>query len=195
MTTQEPPGTTPITWEEERQLRPTWVATRADLNEVEQQNILAAQSWAQRTRVPAQVLEERFLLELHRRMFGEVWRWAGRYRTTARNLGVEHWQIRTEVRDLLADAGLWVALDTQVQPDEAAVRFHHRWVAIHPFPNGNGRHARLAADLLARSLGRPAFTWGRVTLVDRGTTRDRYLAALRTADAHDVGPLLAFARS
>lgn len=195
MTPEEPPGTTSITWEEQQELRLTWVVTRAELNSVEQQNILAAQPWAQRARRPSRILDERFLMELHRRMFGEVWRWAGRYRTSARNLGVDHWQIRAEIRGLLADAALWVQPGAAVDTDEAAVRFHHRWVSIHPFPNGNGRHARLAADLLARSLGRPPFTWGRVALIDRGETRDQYLAALRAADAHDVRPLLAFARS
>lgn len=190
-----PPGATPITWEEEQALKPTWVATRAELNEVEQQNILAAQRWALRTRHPDHVVDEGFLCELHRRMFGEVWRWAGTYRTSARNLGVEHWEIRAAVRDLLADASLWIGRGSAMEPDEAAVRFHHRWVAIHPFPNGNGRHARLAADVLVRSLARPAFTWGRATLVARSETRERYLAALRAADGHDLGPLLAFARS
>lgn len=195
MTGGGPPGTTPITWEEQRELRPTWVTSRAELNEVEQENILASLPWAQRPRRPAQILDERFLLELHRRMFGQVWSWAGRYRASAGNLGVEHWGVRAAVHDLLADATLWVEPDAAFDFDEAAIRFHHRWVAIHPFPNGNGRHARLAADLLARSLGRPAFTWGRVTLVERGGTRDRYLAALRAADAYDLGPLLVFVRS
>lgn len=192
---EDPPGTTPITWEEQEQLRPTWVTTRAELNEVEQENILAAQTWAGRPRRPDQILNETFMLELHRRMFGQVWRWAGRYRTSERNLGVDHWQIRPDVRDLLADAAMWVGPAAVVAPDEAAVRFHHRWVAIHPFPAGNGRHARQAADVLARSLGQPAFTWGRVTLVEHGEARGQYLAALRAADAYNLAPLLAFARS
>lgn len=191
----EPPGTTPLTWEEQQALKPTWVTTRLELNEVEQRGILGAQAWATRPRRPDQILDESFLLQLHRRMFGEVWRWAGRYRASERNLGVQHWEIRPAVRDLLADAAFWVVPDAGVDPDEASVRFHHRWVAIHPFPNGNGRHARLAADLLAGSLGRPAFSWGRATLVERGTTRNSYLAALRAADGHDLAPLVSFARS
>ncbi len=193
----DPEGATPLTWEEQQELRLTWVTTRAELNAAEQDNILTARQWALRPRRPEQILDERFLAELHRRMFGQVWRWAGKHRTSERNLGVEHWEIRAGLRDLLGDAALWISAGPAhpMPPDEAAVRFHHRLVSIHPFPNGNGRHARLASDLLVVSLDRPAFTWGRVTLVSRGETRAAYLAALRAADNHDIAPLLAFARS
>ena len=193
----DPEGATPLTWEEQQAIKLTWVTTRAELNEAEQDNIVSAHRWAHRRRRPDQILNEAFVCELHRRMFGEVWRWAGAYRTSARNLGVDHWEIRPCVRDLLADTTAWIAAGgpAPMPPDEAAVRFHHRLVWIHPFPNGNGRHARLAADLLVVSLDQPEFSWGRVSLVSRSETRDRYIAALQAADAHDIGPLLAFARS
>ena len=127
-------------------------------------------------------------------MFGEVWRWAGHYRTTARNIGVDAWQIRDEIATLLADVAYWLEHGTY-ETDEIAMRFHFRLVSIHAFPNGNGRHARFAADLLQESLGRKAFTWGINREVDPEELRNEYIAAIHSADAGDIGPLLTFARS
>lgn len=127
-------------------------------------------------------------------MFDDVWKWAGTYRTTARNIGVEAHRIIGELQLTIQDARFWVEYDTYT-PDEIAVRFSHRVVAIHPFPNGNGRFSRLVGDLLAAQLAQPPFTWGRTSLVDVSETRLSYIAALQAADNHDVGPLLKFARS
>ncbi len=127
-------------------------------------------------------------------MFGNVWAWAGDYRRTERNLGIDPVDIPVELRTVLDDARYWVENQTY-PPDEIAVRFHHRLVAIHPFPNGNGRTARLMADLLAVHLGREPLTWGSVNLTDVSETRTRYIATLKAADNHDIGPLLEFARS
>ncbi len=127
-------------------------------------------------------------------MFGGVWRWAGKFRTTERNIGVDAWKIPVELRILLDDARPWVA-QSVYPPDEIAVRLHHRLVQIHPFPNGNGRHARLLADLQAMQLGRPRFPWGRGVLTNPEALRRGYIDALRQADAHKIGPLLAFARA
>lgn len=183
---------TPLTPDERRQIIPTYITTRAQLNEAEQIGITGADSWAFARK--RNVLSEKFLLGLHKRMFGKVWRWAGTLRTTERNIGITAYKIRAELRTLLDDVRFW--LDHQTYPpDEIAVRFHHRLVWIHPFPNGNGRHARMAADLLAVSLGRSRFTWGSASLVKAEETRARYVAALKVADSHDIAPLLAFARS
>lgn len=183
---------TPLAAEEREQLIPSYITLRHELNEAEQINIAAALGWAEVRR--RDVLDRDVLSELHRRMFGDVWRWAGRYRTTARNIGVEPHRIGADVQQTIDDARYWVEHATY-PPDEIAVRFSHRLVAIHPFPNGNGRFSRLAGDLLARQLGRPNLTWGRVSLVDAGETRARYVEALRAADDHDIRPLLRFARS
>jgi Fic-DOC domain mobile mystery protein B len=183
---------TPLTPDERRQLIPTYITTRAQLNEAEQIGITGADSWAFSRR--RDILDEKVLLDLHKRMFGKVWRWAGTLRTTERNIGIEAYKIRTELRPLLDDVRFWIDHKTY-PPDEIAVRFHHRLVWIHPCPNGNGRHARIAADLLAASLGRPRFTWGSVSLVQVDETRARYIAALKAADNHDIAPLLTFARS
>ena len=139
-------------------------------------------------------LDERFVLHLHKRMFGDVWNWAGKFRLTERNIGFNPYQIGPELRSLVDEARYWLVHDS-FPPDELVARFHHRLVLIHPFPNGNGRHGRLAADLLARQLGRPPFSWGAGDLIGTGEIRKRYVAALRSADSHDLGPLLDFIRS
>ncbi len=127
-------------------------------------------------------------------MFDQTWRWAGVYRTTEKKIGVPHHEIRERLAALLGDARYWVEHGTY-PPDELAVRFHHRLVLIHPFANGNGRHARLIADVLAQREGGSVFTWGGANLVRGGDFRRRYIDALQAADAGDIGPLLAFARS
>src|SRR5450755_1908513 len=175
-----------------RELIPAYIAYRNDLNEAEQENIGRAQDWALgRQRDP---LSEKFITDLHRRMLGDVWRWAGKFRTSARNIGIDYWQIPVALRQLLDDAKAWIGYGTYA-PDEIAVRFHHRLVQIHPFPNGNGRHSRLMADLLVMQLGRERLSWGRQSLRNPGAARARYIEALRAADHHDFRRLLAFARA
>jgi Fic-DOC domain mobile mystery protein B len=127
-------------------------------------------------------------------MFGDVWRWAGKYRNSERNIGIDPWKVPMEMRVLFDDVRLWVEKKVFV-PDEIALRFHHRLTFIHPFPNGNGRHARLMADLIVMQLGGERFSWGKGSLRDAGDLRKRYIAALHAADSHDIGPLLAFARA
>ncbi len=189
----EPDDATPLVPEERESLLPTWITYRRELNEAEQANIAAGAAWTRHQR-RRDILTEDFVTELHRRMFGDVWAWAGKFRRTERNIGIDPVRIPVELRMTLDDARYWVEHETY-PPDEIAVRLHHRLVAIHPFPNGNGRTTRLLADLLAARLGQEPFTWGRISLTDVGQTRTRYIAALRAADNHDIGPLLAFARS
>ncbi len=189
---QEPDDATPLTPEERRELIPAYITYRSELNEAEQDNIARAQDWALGRR--RDLLTEKFIKGLHRHMLGDVWRWAGKFRTSERNLGIAHHEIPVTLRQLLDDARAW-SEHMAYAPDEIAVRFHHRLVHIHAFPNGNGRHARLMADLLIMSLGRERFSWGSASLQDAGLTRRRYISALQAADNHDIGPLVAFARS
>lgn len=189
----EDEANTPLEAEEREQLIPTYITTRAELNEAEQVNITRASLWLRRAR-NVDVLDDAFLRDLHKRMFGEVWKWAGQYRKTPRNIGIDAYRIPMAVRELVHDARYWVDNGTY-PPDEIAIRFSHRLVSIHPFPNGNGRHSRLVADLLAMELGQPRFTWGRANLVDPGESRGAYVAALRAADGGEIEPLLDFARS
>ena len=185
-------ASTPLTPDEREGLIPSYITLRRELNEAEQANILEAAQWAFARK--RDVLDERFLTNLHKRMFGRVWRWAGEFRRTDRNIGIDPYRIQTDLRQLLDDCRYWIENDSY-PPDEIAARFHHRLVFIHPFPNGNGRHARMATDLLLVKLGHPRFTWGQVNLVDASETRKSYVAALRAADNHDMGPLLEFVRS
>jgi Fic-DOC domain mobile mystery protein B len=183
---------TPLAAEECEGLLPQHVTLRCELNELEAANILAAALWAFRCR-RGTLLSEQFLLQLHKRMFGLVWSWAGTYRRTPRNVGIEAWRIRSDVKILLGDAEYWVKNATY-EPHECAVRFHHRLVSIHPFANGNGRHSRLMADLIAKELRVQRLSWGGngVHAVS-GDLRGRYITALQSADNHDYEPLIAFA--
>lgn len=189
----EPDDATPLEPEEREGLLQTWVTYRSELNEAEQANIAAGAAWAHRQR-RRDILTDAFIKQLHAKMFGDVWAWAGNFRQTERNIGIDPARIPVELRMALDDARYWVENETY-PPDEIAVRLHHRLVAIHPFPNGNGRTTRLMADLQVERLGQEPFTWGRVSLTDVGEMRTRYIAALRAADGHDITPLLEFARS
>jgi Fic-DOC domain mobile mystery protein B len=190
MMSQEPEGATPLDPDDLEGLIPVGILTRADLNAREQAGVLDGRRWALgRRRSTSRVLTEHFLRELHRRMFGNVWRWAGTFRTTDKNIGT-HWpQLRVAMLDAIADAAAWVAAGTWT-PKELAARFHHRLVRIHPFPNGNGRWSRLATDALMRSVRHPLPTWG--AALDAPTTRAQYLNALRAADNGKFEQLVAF---
>lgn len=189
-------GQTPLDLDEAEGLLPSWVSTRADLDRAEQDNILRAEAWARGRKLrPAQLLTEAFIRRLHRRMFEEVWEWAGKYRQTNKNIGVDYWLIREAIGQFLGNAIFWVENETY-EPDELAVRFHFHLVAIHPFPNGNGRMSRTAADLLVEALGGDRFTWGVVLArSDPAAARAAYIGALHAADREDFDLLFAFARS
>jgi len=163
---------------------------------LEQENILEAQSWSSTKR--KDVLNESFLRELHKRMFKNVWKWAGEYRKSDKNIGIDWQKIPEEVRKLFADTCYWIEHKTESW-DEIGARFHHRLVFIHPFPNGNGRHARLMADVLMRANGQEEFTWGRASLeqekINGKQIRDQYIAALKEADKRKIESLVKFARS
>jgi Fic-DOC domain mobile mystery protein B len=186
-------GATPLDPDEANGLLPRHITTQGELNEWEQQNIMAGAQWAMRAR--ADLLTDVFVRTLHRKMFDKTWKWAGTFRRTEKNIGVDPAQIAVQLRDLLENTRYWLTHGTY-PVDECAIRFHHRLVLIHPFPNGNGRHARLLTDLLLRRNGAQPFTWGGAEGPgDSGDARERYLAALREADSGDVSNLLRLART
>jgi len=187
-------GATPLDPDEAEGLIPTHISTREELNRLEQENIVAAMQWLNTSR-PASILDEAFIRNLHRRMFGRVWKWAGRFRDSDKNIGVPREHVDVELRKLCEDTKVQIEHQSYA-PDEIAYRFHHRLVSIHPFPNGNGRHARLLTDLLLEKLlHRPPFTWGGMRGVPEGEVRAAYLDALRAADRGDYGRLAGFVRS
>ena len=185
-------GHTELTEEDRLGLIPTYIATRGELFDAEQRNI--AQALLRRRPTLTKLLDEKYLRDLHRVMFGQVWKWAGRYRLRETNIGIDPHQISTAIYALVDDAKAWIEFVTY-QPDELAVRFHHRLVAIHPFPNGNGRHGRISADYLITALGRKPFGWGVGLAVDTDGLRATYRQALQQADAGEITELVAFARS
>jgi Fic-DOC domain mobile mystery protein B len=186
-------GATPLDTDESEGLIPTHITTREELNRLEQENIVEAIQWLKTARIK-QVLDETFIRKLHLRMFGRVWKWAGQFRASNKNIGVPKESIGVELHNLCEDTRVQIA-QASYPPDEIAWRFHHRLVLIHPFPNGNGRHARLVTDLLLEKiLHRPAFTWGGIRGLPEGEIRTAYLDALRAADGGDYSKLAEFVR-
>lgn len=188
-------GNTPLSPDEQLDLIPD-LTSKEELNEWERQNILEAYGWAldKRNLDRLDPLSESYVRQLHLRMFDQTWKWAGVYRTTEKNIGIPYYQLRDALGALIGDTRYWLEHQT-FEPDEIAVRFHHRMVWIHPFANGNGRHARLMADVLVQKQGRPLFTWGSADITRAGGFRRSYIGALRAADKNDIQPLLSFARS
>ena len=187
-----PEGATPLDPDELDGLKHKHVTTRGELDHLEQANIENGLQWIKRTR-RKNVLTEGYALELHRRLFGEVWKWAGNFRSTEKNIGVDPRDIPVRIRTLLDDTHYWIEHKTYA-PKEIAIRFHHRLVFIHPFPNGNGRHARVMADALLIKLfdQRPIDWAGAHDLQTIGPRRREYIAALRAADREDYDLLFAF---
>jgi len=185
-------GQTPLDRDEAAGLQPDWIATRADLNVAEEENIAAGMVWGSRAISRQPVLSQDFLRLLHERMFGRVWAWAGRYRDSERNIGIAPHSISTALKNLLDDVTMWDGSDTY-PIDERAARLHHRLTVIHPFPNGNGRCSRVFADLYLEQRGRPPFSWG--AGIAHGARRIAYLNAIRAADSLDYGPLMDLVRA
>jgi len=184
------PGATPIDPDEAVGLIPTHLTLQRELNEYEEANILEAVDWllARRRGDP---LDDRFIHVVHDRMFDRTWKWAGQARRSDKTLGVPWTEIATRLRQMLDDVQAQIQYRTYA-PVEIAARYYHRLVSVHVFPNGNGRHARLMADLLLSDLAGQRFEWGRGSLIAASELRARYIAALRAADGGGYGPLLEF---
>jgi Fic-DOC domain mobile mystery protein B len=189
-------GQTPLDEEEKEGLRISTITTRQELDEFEQLNIERAIQWVTGKKFKAEeILTEDFIRHVHRRMFGSVWAWAGEFRKSNKNIGVDRFDIGTALHTLLGDSKHWVNHQTY-PPDEAAIRFKHRLVKIHCFANGNGRHARLMGDVIIEHIFKqPIFSWGsKSNLTRNGEGRNRYIMAIKAADAGEMNPLMQFAR-
>lgn len=189
-------GQTPLSEEEKDGLKLRGVTTHGELNEQEQLNIEDALLWLYALRIkPSRLLSEVFLKELHKRMFNNVWVWAGQYRKSEKNIGVNCYRIHVEVKNLLDDLKYWIEKEV-FPPDEICLRFKHRLVSIHCFPNGNGRHSRLMADVLREKLFfKKPFGWRQSEIHKPNQVRSRYIMALKAADSGNIEPLLNFARA
>ena len=189
-------GQTPLDEEEKDGLLIPTIATQSELDEFEQQNIEDAVQWVLTKSVPAEkILTEHFVRDLHKHMYGEIWAWAGNFRKTNKNLGIDKWQIPMALKALLDDTNYWME-NNIYGPDEVAIRFKHKIVSIHCFPNGNGRHSRLMADIIIDKIfNQPVFSWGSEELVKQSINRTNYIKAVKEADNNNYKPLLSFARS
>jgi Fic-DOC domain mobile mystery protein B len=189
-------GQTPLDEDEKDGLLIPTVATREELDEFEQQNIEDAIQWLlSRSTKKEEVVTGAFVRNLHKHMFGKVWAWAGDYRKSNKNFGVDKYRIPSDLQVLIDDTSYWIDSET-FNADEIAIRFKHRLVSIHCFPNGNGRHSRLMADIIINKIYQlTVFTWGKENLTKRSDTRREYITALKDADQNCYEPLLSFARS
>jgi len=189
-------GQTPLDEDEKDSLKIKSITTQGELDEFEQLNIEKAVEWTIHTNLkPERILAEKFIKDLHTKMYGDVWKWAGEFRTSEKNIGVRSYLIATQLKQLLDDALFWVKNSTY-NAEELAIRFKHRLVSIHCFANGNGRHSRLMADLIMEKIyHRNFFSWGGTNLVKATKTRESYIKAIKKADKQDISQLIAFAKS
>jgi Fic-DOC domain mobile mystery protein B len=189
-------GQTPLDEDEKEGLKIKSITTKGELDEFEQLNIEKAVEWTIRANLNAEkVLTEKFVKDLHKRMFGEVWKWAGEFRKSEKNIGITWTQIGIELMKLLEDTKYWIENNTY-PADEIAIRFKHRIVSIHCFPNGNGRHSRMMADIIIDSVfNEKIFTWHQSNMVKADETRKKYINTLREADKGNIEPLLDFAKN
>jgi Fic-DOC domain mobile mystery protein B len=184
-------GDTLLSPEELDQIIPKYITNRRQLDEVEQDNIEDAIVWVfkQRTIKPEKVFTREFQDNFHKKMLGKVWKWAGQKRTRETNIGAPPFQIEVKRKMLNDDALFWVQNNTW-PPVELAIRFHHRLVQIHCYPNGNGRHSRIMADIILTKLYKlPAINWLGGDLVNESETRKSYIEAMKVADKGDYSPL------
>jgi len=189
-------GQTPLSEEEKDGLKIPSITTREELDEFEQLNVEKAIQWTFGKKIKAEeLLSEKFIKDLHKRMYGEVWKWAGSFRNSEKNIGIKSYLIPVQLKQLLDDAQFWFQNNT-FPPVEIAIRFKHELVSIHCFPNGNGRHSRLMADLIMEKLfGEQFLSWGSSNLVNVTDKRKDYISALKLADKRQIEPLISFAKS
>ena len=189
-----PEGATPLNPNEIEGLIPTHITTKAELDRWEQDNINEALAWIEDSK-PKDILNESLIKSMHKKMFCNVWKWAGMFRQSDKNIGVPWHQVSIELKKLCDDVEYWIENKT-FSEDEIAARLHHKLVFIHLFPNGNGRHARLMADILLEYVFKKSpFTWGKANLIKSGDDRNKYIKSLIAADRGEYELLLEFVRS
>ena len=189
-------GQTPLDEDEKEGLRIKSITTQKELDEFEQLNIEKAVEWTIHANLkPEKILTEKFIKDLHKKMYGDVWKWAGEFRKSDKNIGIKWTQIGVELKNLLDDSKYWIENKTYA-PEEIAIRFKHRIVEIHCFPNGNGRHSRMMADIIMESIfGKEIFSWHKSNMVKADKTRKAYITALKEADNGNINPLIEFAKN
>jgi Fic-DOC domain mobile mystery protein B len=193
---QDPDGATPLGPDEKSGLMHPHVATKAELNELENANILQGLAWLNSLpKVTTDVVLSRdFVIELHKRMFGDTWLWAGVYRQREMNIGCDPLQVGPNLHNLIEDIKCWIEFD-HYPSLEVSARIQHRLVLIHPFANGNGRHSRIFTDCIRHfSLGLPPLVWAAGNLDQQNEERKNYIRGLQQADAGDYEPFIEYLR-
>lgn len=188
-----PEGATPIT--DYSGLRLPWVHTIVDLNRVESENIMAATQKFLRNKIddPGAWFNLKTLRTIHHAMFGEVWEWAGSYRSSITSIGVRPHMIPAHLSALCSEVCAWSVHPVERTFVEMAAYIHHQLVFIHPFENGNGRFSRLVSDRFLLSWECPHPVWPS-NLITTSSDRTRYIQALRNADTGDYSPLISLTK-
>lgn len=189
-------GQTPIDEDEKQGLLISTITTREELDEFEQLNIeKAVEFYLLRRKFKMDViLTEKFIFDVHKKMFSDVWAWAGTARKSNKNIGVDKYQVMPLLNQLIGNCKFWIENNT-FSDEEIAIRFKHELVAIHIFPNGNGRHSRLMGDIVIKHIfGKAKFSWGHKDLANEGDVRSTYIKGLRKADNGDFADLIEFSR-
>ncbi len=189
-------GQTPLDEDEKEGLKIKSITTQSELDELEQLNIEKAVEWTIHTNFKAEkILSETFIKNLHKKMYGDVWKWAGTFRKSNKNIGIKWTQISIELKNLLDNTKYWIENETY-SPEEITIRFKHQIVSIHCFPNGNGRHSRLMADIIIEFIfKKEIFSWQKSNMVKADETRKKYIRALKKADDGDINALIKFAKN
>jgi len=189
-------GETPLEDEEKEGIKIKTISSKSELNEFEQQNIEDALAWITRKNLNQEtILSQKFIRQVHHQMFKNVWKWSGKFRKSDKNIGTHHKEISVSLKILCDDTSYWIENKT-FEPDEIAIRFKHKLVSIHCFPNGNGRHSRLMADIIIEKVfGEKVFTWGMHSNISSIQLRETYIKSIRAADQNNFAPLLKFCRT
>jgi Fic-DOC domain mobile mystery protein B len=189
-------GQTPLNEEEKEGLKIKSITTQGELDEFEQLNIEKAVEWTIHANLKSEkIVTEKFIKDLHKKMYGDVWKWAGEFRKSNKNIGINWTQIAIELKNLIDDTNYWIEHNIY-PPEEIAIRFKHKIVSIHCFPNGNGRHSRMMADIIMEFIfNGELFSWQNSTMVKADQTRKEYISALRKADNGNINPLIEFAKN
>lgn len=188
----DPQGATPLSPDDLLGLKLPHVQTRAQLNEIEAANILQGQNWVSSLKVLTldDIFSRDFVIALHKNLFGDIWQWAGTFRLRELNIGVEPKNIPIDLHNFLEDAKCWLEFK-HFSDLELSARIQHKLVQIHPFVNGNGRHARIFTDIVrVFLLNKKPLRWAKAKLEDMTTERAAYIAGLRKADGGDFSEMV-----
>ena len=186
-------GSTPLDHDQVIGIRFSHLTTMGELDEIEDLNIQKGMEWLNRQKGD-DYLSTEFLCKLHERLFGDVWKWAGKFRTSEVNISkYRPYDIGPQLKNFFEDIKLWIE-GGSMSWDEISAEAHHRLVTIHPFPNGNGRTTRIYTEYLQKRNQQPVSSWGASLAHDSKARRDLYIQSLRNADKGNFEALIAFMR-